>query len=90
MSACHKSVQWSFKVYLGHSCTVTHHGANIPEAKLNEPAPKLGFVCWLFSRERQGPSFLACFVLCLLSLIQQGPGLQAGFVSSAFRKEKSN
>lgn len=47
MPACHKSVQWSFKVYLGHSCTVTHHGANIPEAKLNEPAPKLGFVLCL-------------------------------------------
>ena len=75
MSACHKSVQWSFKVYLGHSCTVTHHGANIPEAKLNELAPKPGFILWLFSRERQGPPFLACFVLCLLSSIQRGPGL---------------
>lgn len=90
MPACHKSVQWSLKVYLGHSCTVTHHGANIPEAKLNEPAPKLGFVVWLFNRERerQGPSFLVPFALCLLNLIQRGRGLQAGFVSSTFGREK--
>lgn len=90
MPACHKSVQWPFKVYLGHSCTVTHHGANIPEAKLNEAAPKLGFVLWLFNRERQGPSFPAHFALCLLNLIQRGRGLQAGFVSSSFGKEKCN
>ena len=54
----------------------------------NEPSPKPGFVLWLLSRERQGPSFLACFVLCLSSSIQRGPGLQAGFVSFTFRKEK--
>lgn len=67
---------------------MTHHGANIPEAKLNESAPKLGFVLCLFNRERQGPSFLAHFALYLLNLIQRGHGLQAGLVSSTFGKEK--
>lgn len=43
---------------------------------------------YLVERERQGPSFLAHFVLCLLSLKQRGPGLQAGFViSKKSRKE---
>lgn len=65
-----------------------HHGANSPEKKSNELAPKPGFVLWLFNRERQGPYFPAYFVLCLLSLIQQGPGFQTGFVGSSFRKDK--
>lgn len=59
-------------VFLGHSCTVTHHGANIPEARLNELAPNLGFVLWLFNRERDKDHLFWLTLLCVCWIWYKG------------------